>query len=258
MSSAKDWSHFRVLIVNDDGFGSAGIQKLESYAQKLFKDVFVVAPSIECSGASHAISYRKSIELNKIDDRHYTVDGMPADCVLAGLHVVMKDSPPDLILSGINHGDNTGGAIPYSGTAGAALEAALHDVHAISFSQERNADSGINFDTADYLFTQVIEKIKSLEWKPHIVMNVNYPACPASECSGIYLTSAQRKRIVKDVEYKENPDGRSYMTTRFEKFEQDEGCGHDKDILIRKGISITPILSDWNCYDTFLAKGKSQ
>lgn len=254
MNAKKDWSQFRVLIVNDDGFGSTGIQKLESYARDFFSEVCVIAPSVECSGASHAISYRKSIALNRIDNCHYTVDGMPADCVLAGLHVVMKDNPPDLVLSGINHGDNTGGAIPYSGTVGAALESALHEIYSISLSQEKNAEGAVNFDTADYFFTHVMEKIKSIDWNPHVVMNVNFPACLASECTGIYLTSAQRKRIVKDVDHQQYPDGRSLITTRFERFDQDEGYGHDRDILVRKGISLTPVLSDWNCYGTLSRK----
>ncbi|MGB0426052.1 MAG: 5'/3'-nucleotidase SurE, partial [Paracoccaceae bacterium] len=117
----------RILITNDDGINAPGLKALEQIAYELAGDtgeVWVIAPTQERSGVAHCISYTSPILINKISERRYSVDGYPADCVLAGLYHIMPERP-DVILSGVNRGNNSAENVLYSGTIGAALEGAL-------------------------------------------------------------------------------------------------------------------------------------
>lgn len=128
----------RILITNDDGITAPGLAVIEAIAADLAGpdgEVWVVAPAFEQSGVSHCISYIRPMMLQKMGERRYAVEGSPADCVLAGLFEILKDSPPDLILSGVNRGHNVAEDTLYSGTIGGAIEATLHGHKAIAMSQ---------------------------------------------------------------------------------------------------------------------------
>src|SRR5262249_58864968 len=98
----------RILISNDDGIRSPGIQVLEKIARELSDDVWVVAPEQEQSGASHSLTTRRPLRLTEVGTRRYWVDGTPTDCVLLAVKRLLRDKPPDLVLSGINGGSNDG------------------------------------------------------------------------------------------------------------------------------------------------------
>ena len=119
----------RILITNDDGINAPGLTTLTAIAHEVAgKDgeVWTVAPAFEQSGVGHCISYANPSMISQIEDRKYMIEGSPADCVLASLYDVMKDSKPDLVLSGVNRGNNAADNTLYSGTIGAVMEAALH------------------------------------------------------------------------------------------------------------------------------------
>src|SRR5213593_4848860 len=124
----------RILITNDDGYNSEGIQALEAGLREL-GDVFVVAPEAEQSGASHSLTLSRPLRIRQIDERHWTVDGTPTDCVTLALHKILKeDELPHLCVSGINHGGNLGDDATYSGTVAGALEATILGVPGIAIS----------------------------------------------------------------------------------------------------------------------------
>lgn len=128
----------RILVTNDDGITAPGLKLAEEIAAEVAGpdgEVWVVAPDFERSGVSHAISYTSPMRMTQLDPRRYTVDGYPADCALVGLHVLLKDNPPDLILSGVNRGHNVAEDVVYSGTAGAAMEGGLSGIRSIALSQ---------------------------------------------------------------------------------------------------------------------------
>jgi 5'-nucleotidase len=128
----------RILITNDDGISAPGLAVAEAIGAELAGpggEVWTVAPTFEQSGVSHAISYIRPMRLERLGERRYTIEGSPADCVLASLFEVLKDNPPDLVLSGVNRGHNVAEDTVYSGTVGGAMEAALHGVKAIALSQ---------------------------------------------------------------------------------------------------------------------------
>ena len=103
-----DIANARVLISNDDGIHAPGLKVLERIARRLFREVWVVSPESEQSAASHSLTMRRPLYLRPAGRRRYTVDGTPTDCVLIAIHQVLKERPPDLVLSGINRGGNLG------------------------------------------------------------------------------------------------------------------------------------------------------
>src|SRR6267143_1577249 len=124
----------RILLTNDDGIHSEGLQILERTLREV-GDVYVIAPAAEMSGASHSLTLARPLRIRQIDDRHWTVDGTPTDCVTLALHKILpEEERPDLCVSGINHGGNLGDDATYSGTVAGALEATILGVPGIAFS----------------------------------------------------------------------------------------------------------------------------
>ena len=128
----------RILVTNDDGINAPGLAVLEAIAAEVTGpggEVWVVAPAFEQSGVAHAISYTHPTMIAQMGPRRFAAEGSPADCVLAGLHDSMDGRRPDLVLSGVNRGNNAGENAVYSGTVGGAMEAALQGLPAIALSQ---------------------------------------------------------------------------------------------------------------------------
>ena len=99
----------RILITNDDGISAPGLVVAEEIARELAGpagEVWVVAPAFEQSGVAHGVSYVRPMRLERLEERRFAVEGSPADCVLAALHEILKDAPPDLVISGVNRGHN--------------------------------------------------------------------------------------------------------------------------------------------------------
>ncbi len=125
----------RILLTNDDGINARGLDLLETIAQQFSDDIWVVAPTEEQSGAGHSLTLTQPVRVRRHDDRRFSVTGTPTDAVMMALAHIMKDSPPDLILSGINRGANLAEDVTYSGTVSAAMEGALAGVRSIALSQ---------------------------------------------------------------------------------------------------------------------------
>ena len=125
----------RILLTNDDGINARGFAVLEAIAARLSDDIWVVAPAEEQSGAGHSLTLTQPVRLRRHGEQRFSVTGTPTDAVMLALAHVMKDSPPDLILSGINRGANLAEDVTYSGTVSAAMEGALAGVRSIALSQ---------------------------------------------------------------------------------------------------------------------------
>lgn len=246
----KPLSECRVLIVNDDGIDARGIKALEELALGMFADVTVVAPAHEHSGMGHAISYKKDYKIHKRDEKHYAVEGTPADCTIVGLNMVMKGSPPDLVLSGINHGDNAGNAITYSGTFGGALEAGLAGIPAVSLSQLRQPDNTTDFTVAQKYFAQVMHFLQHVKWPDHVVMNVNFPPVDNHAHDKPHHVASKRHHIVDAVEIEHMGDGVYKSRSRMKNRIINDDGQYDLDILAKGGVTITPVLTNWTCHET--------
>lgn len=188
----------RILITNDDGIDAYGVKLLEEIARSVSEDILVVAPMDNRSGTAQSITLWRDIHLAKIDDQHYACSGTPADCVMLALHHLMTDNPPDLILSGINHGMNAADDIGYSGTIGAAREAAIIGLRAFAFSQ-RNGRTEADFGPARKYGQQVLDYLLSQPFVPRTVLNVNFPSLKAGPVQGIRPAGLDRHKLSDQI-----------------------------------------------------------
>src|SRR5215469_1856266 len=139
--SALDLKGARILVTNDDGINAPGLKILERVARKLSRDVWVIAPELEQSGAGHSLTLRRPLAVRRVVPRRFAVDGTPTDCVLLAVNHLIEGKRPDLVLSGVNRGANLGEDVTYSGTVAAAMEATLLGIRAIALSQMREGQS---------------------------------------------------------------------------------------------------------------------
>ena len=156
----------RILITNDDGITAPGLKILETIAKTLAGpqgEVWVVAPAFEQSGVGHCISLTGPLLITQLGPQRFSVEGSPADCVLAGLHEVLKDTPPDLILSGVNRGNNSAENALYSGTLGGAMEAALQGYLGIALSQYYGPDN-VNLENSFDAAEQYGQRLSNAFW----------------------------------------------------------------------------------------------
>jgi 5'-nucleotidase len=178
----------RILLTNDDGVNARGLALLEAVARRLSEDIWIVAPAEEQSGAGHSLTLTQPVRLRRHGDRRFSVTGTPTDAVMLALAHVMKDAPPDVILSGINRGANLGEDVTYSGTVSAAMEGALAGVRSIALSQAYSREGmgdTVPFAAAEVWAERVLAPLLSFETPARALINVNFPAVPPEEVSGI-------------------------------------------------------------------------
>jgi 5'-nucleotidase len=249
----------RILITNDDGISAPGLAVLDKIAHDLAGpegEVFTVAPAFEQSGVGHCISYTKPMSIAQFGPRRFAVDGSPADCVLAALYDVMQDTRPDLVLSGVNRGNNAGENTLYSGTIGATIEAALHGVKAIAMSQyygPDNADLDEPFDAAAQHALPLIHKLLSADdWGQQDYMrfyNVNFPPKPASGVRGTRVsTQGFRRGGGFATEPHFSPSGRKFLWVKGGPQQEPTLPGTDVADNLAGYISVTPMLADLTDY----------
>ena len=128
-------SEMRILVTNDDGIAAEGLDVLRRIALKLSDDVWVIAPERNQSGASHSMTLHGPLRLRQMDERTFVIRGTPTDCVIMGVRHLLIDNPPDLVLSGVNHGSNLAEDVTYSGTIAAAIEGTMLGIRSIALSQ---------------------------------------------------------------------------------------------------------------------------
>ena len=170
-----DLSRARVLISNDDGIDAPGLKVLERVFRTLCAEVWTVAPATEQSAAGHSLTIRSPLRIHKVSTRRYAVNGTPTDSVLLGIREIMKDCPPDLVVSGINRGANLGEDVTYSGTVAAAMEGALMDVPSVAFSLVTDDRGKPRWKTAEAWIKPVMEKLSTLDFPDNVLFNVNIP-----------------------------------------------------------------------------------
>lgn len=250
----------RILITNDDGINAPGLKVMQDIANDLAGpdgEVWTVAPAFEQSGVGHCISYTQPMMVSQMDDRRYAVQGSPADCVLVGVHDVMKDAPPDLVLSGVNRGNNSAENAVYSGTVGAAMEAALQGVPAIALSQyygPANRDLDDQFEAAGVhgldTLKRLLDKGVWSEDDYGIFYNINFPPVPAADVKGL---KAARQGFRRDmgfgVQPHLSPSGRRFLWVTGAPQQQPTSPGSDADVNLDGYISVTPMRADLTAHD---------
>ena len=229
----------RVLLTNDDGYQAEGLRALKEELKDC--DVQIVAPSWERSGAAQSLTLRQPIVCHRVAQNEWAIDGTPADCVIVALHRLLNEKP-DVVISGINHGANLGENVYYSGTVGAAREAAIHHVPgvAISLCSKRvNSD----FAPSAHLARQTVELILKEKLPDQVVLNINVPE---SWRGGVRFTR-QSKKITRTVLREgEDPRGRPYFWLSEERIDRNMELDAESDYaaIFAGEVSVTPLHLD--------------
>jgi 5'-nucleotidase len=234
----------RILVSNDDGIHAPGISILEKIARTLTNDVWVVAPEIEQSATSHSLTVRVPLRIRQLAPRHFAVTGTPTDCVLLGVLQLLKDHPPDIVLSGVNGGGNLAEDVSHSGTVAAAMEGLLLGARAIAFSQLISTDGPIHWKTAARFGPDIVRNLVEAPWEPDVFMNVNFPDLPASSVKGIAVTCQGHRRLQETITEAFDPFGRAYYWIGAPRQDQPSKEVTDLGATSRGYVSVTPMHMD--------------
>lgn len=254
----------RILITNDDGINAPGLAVMQDIAEELAGpngEVITVAPAFEQSGVAHCISYAHPTMIAKLGEARYAIEGSPADCVLAAIHHVMAGEKPDLVLSGVNRGNNSAENALYSGTLGGAMEAALQGVMAIGMSQylgPENYHINTPFEAAHRHGADVVRRIlatapeDTAEYR--LFYNVNFPPMRAGNVKGIRVTTQGfRPDTSFTVEAQKSPTGRQYLWAKGGNQQIKTAEGSDAAANLDGYISVTPMRADLTAHDALAA-----
>lgn len=237
----------RILVTNDDGAGAHGLSVLHQIAKSMTDDVWIVAPEMNQSGASHALTLQVPLRYREIGERAFAVRGTPADCVIMGVRRVLKDNPPDLILSGVNHGANLAEDVMYSGTVAGATEGTLIGIKSIAMSLTIGFDPNgrQHWKTPLEMGPGLVEQLLNAGWPPGVLMNVNFPDLPAEKVKGIAITSqGRRDQGGLSVDERRDTWGEPYFWYGFERRRSNPPEGSDLWAIANDLISVTPLSLD--------------
>ncbi|WP_347313151.1 5'/3'-nucleotidase SurE [Defluviimonas sp. SAOS-178_SWC] len=251
----------RILITNDDGINAPGLEILTAIADEIAGpggEVWTVAPAFEQSGVAHCISYTHPMMIMKLGPRRYAAEGSPADCVLAGLYDVLQGERPDLVLSGINRGNNAAENVLYSGTVGGAMEAALQGLPAIALSQfmgPLTEDLETPFEAArDHGIAVVRALLEKGIWDKgdyRLFYNVNFPPIVGADVKGMKVTAqGYRTDTFFGVEPHVSPSGRKFLWITGGPQHLPTAPGTDVAANLDGWISVTPMRADLTAHDT--------
>ena len=246
----------RILITNDDGINAPGLKVAKKIAKSIIEnkkgEITIIAPSSEKSGVSHSISFVRPSLIQKINKNKYSLEGTPADCILAGINYVMKNKKPDLIISGVNLGRNISDDILYSGTVGAAMEGALNGIKSIALSQQyskKTYKSDNPFKCALKYGTDICNKI--LNDNPFSnpkftgFYNVNFPACSSKEVNGHKICNiGQRKKPTFTMVAQSNTKNRNFLWIKHNLQKLDPFVEMDEYYLNKNYITISALKTD--------------
>lgn len=237
----------RILVTNDDGIHSSGLDALVRIAKTLTDDVWVVAPEFDQSGVSHSLSLSDPLRLRKVDDRRFAVKGTPTDCVIMGVRHVLAEGRPDLVLSGINRGQNLAEDVIYSGTVAGAMEGTILGIQAIALSQAYGPTTRDRpgYDTVETLAPDLLKKLLKDPLPIGVLLNINFPDCGPDEVQGVAITT-QGRRDAELLMVDERHDGRGfpYYWIGFQRIKRTFADGSDLSAIERKMISVTPLRID--------------
>ncbi len=237
-----------ILLTNDDGIQAKGIRTLAAYCRNAGYEVTIVAPSQERSAASHSLTLRKPVRAEKIADREFSIDGTPVDCMVIAVQKLLH-KPVDLVISGINAGQNMGEDIHYSGTVAAAKEAAFFGYKAIAISINSYKDQ--LFETAAEWMVLMLKNGLVDILPVNQVLNINVPNIRFDEVRGIRLTSTGHRKYYNFLKLIEEDDnGFSYVIGGdLPVWEKQRGT--DAEAISDNFISLTPLGFEMTKGDSF-------
>jgi 5'-nucleotidase len=237
----------RILLTNDDGIHAPGLLALY-HALRADHELYIVAPESEMSAVGHAITLTRPLRVQEIDKGGafygYAVIGTPADCVKIAVQELL-DSPPDVIVSGINPGANVGVNVLYSGTVSAATEGAFLGIRSAAISV--NARHDVDYGFAARFSMQVIQFMTESRVRIGTALNVNIPAVPPEQIRGVRFTRQGTARFEERFERRNDPRGNVYYWLSGEAPIENGNPEADSIALKQNMITITPIDYNLTC-----------
>lgn len=237
----------RILLTNDDGIHATGLSVLEAIARELSDDIWVVAPEVEQSGKSRALTLTEPVRVRDAGGNRWGVTGTPTDCVLIALQKLMADSPPDLILSGVNNGQNMAGDTSMSGTIAAALIGTANGVPSIALSQAKSfrERGSLDWETPQRHAPDIIRKLLDDGIPSPITPNINFPDCCPEDVKGTQVTrQGRRDQVIIETHTRQDLRGNDYVWIAYNGRLSSPPEGTDLHAIYNNYISITPLHTD--------------
>lgn len=237
----------RILITNDDGINAPGLDVLQEIAADLSDDVWLVAPETDQSGAAHSLTLHEPLRLRKLEERTFAVKGTPTDCVIMAVRHLLKEDPPDLILSGVNGGQNMADDVTYSGTVAGAIEGTLLGIRSVAFSLATGFDNSgkIRWETPMSHGAKLLRRLLNASWPADVLLNVNFPDREPDDVVATVVTrQGKRDQNLLRVEDRMDTRGNPYYWLGFERHRSRPPEGTDLWAVYSGRISVTPLKLD--------------
>jgi 5'-nucleotidase len=237
----------RILVTNDDGIDAPGLVSAVRIAKQFCDDVWVFAPSEEKSGASHSISLAHPMRLIERGEKEFAITGSPADCVMVATRAMLKEKLPDLVISGVNFGQNIAEDVTYSGTVAGAKEGTVMGIRSIALSQALNLaahpeDMMPRFEVSEKYAAEVIAKTLELEWPSGMLMNINFPDIDLDKDCDVRVTAqGRRDKMMLALEERRDPRNKPYFWYNFTRQLSTATPGTDIEAIMQGHISVTPL-----------------
>lgn len=249
----------RILVTNDDGIHAQGLKVMEEIAHAIGDEVWVIAPETDQSGVAHSLSLNDPIRLREVAPNHYAVKGTPTDCVIMGVRFLMRDHKPDLVLSGVNRGQNLAEDVTYSGTIAGAMEGTILGIPSIALSQAYGplGRSQIHWDCARHHAPETIRKVIKEGISSNVLININFPDCAPEDVKATSVTAQGQRDQEEFLGIREQQDGRGnpYYWIGFPRGENTPDQGTDLWAIANHCISVTPLRLDLTDYSSIAKYG---
>jgi 5'-nucleotidase len=234
-----------ILCTNDDGYLATGLAVLAEAARPL-GEVHIVAPDREQSATSHSLTMHFPLRAKRIEERIHTVDGTPTDCVALGVGALLERKP-DIVLSGINHGQNMGEDVLYSGTVAGAMEATILGIPAIAISYAGGEPEEIR-EFAPLVRTILRQIVSRSDFPAETLLSINLPPVPAAEVKGIRVTRLARRVYTDSLTRAVDPSGKEYFWIGGGATRWNAPDGTDFQAVQDGFVSVTPLHLDLTNY----------
>ena len=232
----------RILCTNDDGIHARGLQSLIAIARTLSDDVWVVAPHEEQSGAARALTLANPIRVREYEPKRFSVSGTPSDAVMMATQKLLGGVMPDLVLSGVNNGQNLAEDVTVSGTIAGAFQGMTLGIPSIALSLARFQRDKAKWQTAEQKAPAIIAKLLETGWPADVVININFPDCEPADVAGIEVTrQGHRDDFKLFIEERQDPRGGKYYWYGYEGSLSNPPEGVDLRAIYDGKISITPL-----------------
>ncbi len=245
----------RILLTNDDGIHAPGLAILESIARELSDDIWIAAPEEEQSGKGRAISLTQPVRVRKVGAQSWAVGGTPSDAVLLAAKDLMPE-PPDLVLSGVNRGQNIAEDTSFSGTVAAAMFGMQLGIPSIALSQAQNfrERGSLPWDTARAWGAKTLRPLLEMRWPGDVVMNVNFPDVEPGDVRGVQITrQGFRDEAILHTDRREDLRGNDYYWVGYRSKMSKPAEGTDLRAIYDGYVSVSPLHVDLT-HEAFLTK----